>query len=173
VICYIGVLLKSKIVIVTGVIWPAALGRRERCELRAACGEAARRTPRPVLLASQQGVRPPTAKAPLTAECPNVERLRLLSISRRPAPCGRFPEGPRTKFPPRVYSVCQHFSAPAHSTRGGQIVCGVLPAISTFQRHSHSTQHPSFGGRLPVSTCYCRRPSLPVVFDVLGVALAA
>jgi hypothetical protein len=172
VICYIGVLLKSKIVIVTRGGYMARRARTPRA-LRAASCVRRSRTPNTTASAFSQPAGGEATHRQSAAECPNVERLRLLSISRRPAPCGRFPEGPRTKFPPRVYSVCQHFSAPAHSTRGGQIVCGVLPAISTFQRHSHSTQHPSFGGRLPVSTCYCRRPSLPVVFDVLGVALAA
>jgi hypothetical protein len=58
--------------------------------------------------------------------------------------------------PPRVYSVRQRFSAPAHSTRGGQIVCGGLPAISAFQHHS--THHPSIVGPLPVFSCSCSRP---------------
>jgi len=42
--------------------------------------------------------------------------------------------------PPRVYSVRQRFSAPAHGTRRGQIECGGSAGLSsTFQRHG--TQH--------------------------------
>jgi hypothetical protein len=53
---------------------------------------------------------------------------------------GRFPEGPRNGTP-RVYSVRRRFPAPAHGTQEARLLCGVLPAISTFQRHI--TQHPS------------------------------
>jgi hypothetical protein len=82
---------------------------------------------------------------------------------------GRFPEGPRNGTT-RVYSVRRRFSAPAHGTQEARLLCGVLPAISTFQRHS--TQHPSIVDHFPVPSCYCKR-SLSVVFNALGVALAA
>jgi hypothetical protein len=107
----------------------------------------------------QQGVTP-TAKSPLNASRANSQS----------PPCRRFPEGPRTS-PPVCIRSPQRFSAPARSrTRGSQIECGGLPAISTFQHHS--PQHPSIVGPLPVLSCSCTM-SLSVVFNVLGVALAA
>jgi hypothetical protein len=71
-------------------------------------------------------------------------------------PCGQFPEGPHTAAPVCMYSFAGAFQRPAgrSSTRGGQIECGGLPAISTFQRHS--TQHPSIIAPLPVLSCSCK-----------------
>jgi hypothetical protein len=85
---------------------------------------------------------------------PNRRWMPDVLTPKAPRACGRFPTGLRTG-PPCVF-VCQRFSAPAHSTCGGQIECGGLPAISTFQRHS--TQHPSIVGPLPVFSCSCSRP---------------
>jgi hypothetical protein len=50
---------------------------------------------------------------------------------------GGFPKVPAPT--PRVYSVRRGFSAPAHSTRGGEIVCGVSAGHCALQRLS--SQH--------------------------------
>jgi hypothetical protein len=127
--------------------WPARTGRGERSEQRrAASGGAARptrstttstgSTQSALLARSQQGITP-AAKSPLNASRTNSQS----------PPCGRLPEGPRTS-PPVCIRLPALFSARSR-TRGGQIGCGGLPAISAFQRHS--SQHLSIHCRSPSS----------------------
>jgi hypothetical protein len=47
-----------------------------------------------------------------------------------------------------VYSVRRRLSAPAHGTQEARLLGGVLPAVSTFQRHS--TQRPSVVFNAPI-----------------------
>jgi hypothetical protein len=83
------------------------LGRCERRELRAAKPHAEHHRR---YLASRGRDPPP----PKRRRMPNARTFALKApvraVSRRP-PAHR---------PPRAYSVCQHFPAPAHSTRGDQ-----------------------------------------------------
>jgi hypothetical protein len=69
---------------------------------------------------------------------------------------GGFPKAPATAPPcvfrsPGLFSACSR----PHGTQEARLLCGVLPAISTFQRHS--THHPSIVGHFPVPSCYCKR----------------
>jgi hypothetical protein len=155
---------------------PLGTGRRERSELRAAKPHAKQHSQH--LTSYQQaagGIMPPGPAAGGISPAPRRQIATgcadVLTPNSQSPPCGWFPEGPRTD--PRVYSVRQRFSAPAHSTREGQIVrvwCFCRP-LALFSAIAHSTS--SSTGLLSISSLLSQVASRPVVFNALGVALAA
>jgi hypothetical protein len=72
--------------------------------------------------------------------------------------------------PDREPSARRRFSAPANSTREARLVCGVSAGHWRFSAIAHSIS--SIIGLLSISSLLLQVPR-PVVFNALGVALAA